>query len=91
MKVAFWGTNVGLAMMVAMSLFPGGVLQLSDVIEHGYRHARGLAYAGSATARLLEWLRLPGDIVLIVFGAVPLAIASIKGRLAVRERFTALA
>ena len=31
-KVAFWGTNGGLAMMVFMSLFPGGVLQLWDVV-----------------------------------------------------------
>lgn len=85
-KVAFWGTNAGLAMMVTMSLFPGGVLQLWDVIEHGYWHARSLAYTGSETARLLEWLRLPGDIVFIVFGAIPLAIASTKGWLAVRAQ-----
>ncbi|MEO8305418.1 MAG: cbb3-type cytochrome c oxidase subunit I [Betaproteobacteria bacterium] len=80
-RVAFWGTNVGLAMMVAMSLFPGGVLQVWDVVQHGYWHARSLDYIGSERSRLLEWLRLPGDLVFIVFGAVPLVIASIKGYL----------
>ena len=83
-KVGFWGTNVGLFMMVAMNLFPGGVLQVWDVVQHGYWHARSLAYTGSATARLIEWLRLPGDLVFIIFGAVPLAIAAIKGYIGVR-------
>ncbi|MDD5250701.1 MAG: cbb3-type cytochrome c oxidase subunit I [Rhodocyclaceae bacterium] len=82
--VAFWGTNIGLAMMVAMSLFPAGVLQVWDVVQHGYWHARSLDYTGSDRSRLIEWLRLPGDLVFIVFGAVPLAIASIKGYLGVR-------
>jgi nitric oxide reductase subunit B len=83
-RVAFWGTNIGLAMMVTMSLFPGGVLQVWDVVQHGYWHARGLDYIGSERSRLIEWLRLPGDLVFIIFGAVPLVIASIKGYLGVR-------
>lgn len=83
-RVAFWGTNVGLAMMVGMSLFPGGVLQVWDVIQHGYWHARSLDYIGSERSHLIEWLRVPGDLVFIIFGAVPLVIASIKGYLGVR-------
>lgn len=83
-KVAFWGTNVGLAMMVGMSLFPGGVLQVWDVVEHGYWHARSLEYIGSERSHLIEWLRLPGDAIFILFGAVPLVIASIKGYIGVR-------
>ncbi len=78
-KVAFWGTNVGLAMMIVMSLFPAGVLQIHDVLENGYWHARSLEYIGSPRAIVLEWLRLPGDLVFIVFGSVPLAIAAVKG------------
>jgi nitric oxide reductase subunit B len=83
-KVAFWGTNGGLAMMVLMSLFPGGVLQVWDVVEHGYWHARSLEHIGSPRSLLFEWLRLPGDLVFIVFGAVPLLIAAVKGYLGVR-------
>jgi nitric oxide reductase subunit B len=30
---------------------------------------------------LIEWLRLPGDLVFILLGALPLLIASIKGYL----------
>jgi nitric oxide reductase subunit B len=83
-KVAFWGTNIGLALMVTMSLYPGGVLQLWDVFQHGYWHARSLEYIGSDRSHLIEWLRLPGDVIFILFGAVPLVIASIKGYLGVR-------
>ncbi len=83
-KVAFWGTNVGLAMMVALSLFPSGVLQVWDVVQHGYWHARSLDYTESERSRLIEWLRMPGDLVFILLGAVPLVIASIKGYLGVR-------
>src|ERR1019366_7736239 len=35
-RVAFWGLNGGLLMMVVMSLFPAGVLQFVDVLENGY-------------------------------------------------------
>lgn len=77
-KVAFWGTNVGLAMMVAFSLFPGGVLQVWDVLQNGYWHARSLDFIGSERAHFIEWMRMPGDVVFIVFGAVPLVIASLK-------------
>jgi nitric oxide reductase subunit B len=83
-KVAFWGSNLGLAMMVTMSLLPSGLLQVWDVLQHGYWHARSLDYIGSDRSRLIEWLRLPGDLVFIVFGAVPLLIATIKGYLGVR-------
>ncbi|MEO8935188.1 MAG: cbb3-type cytochrome c oxidase subunit I [Burkholderiaceae bacterium] len=88
-RVAFFGTNVGLALMVVLSLFPSGVLQVWDVAQHGYWHARSLDYIGSDRSHLLEWMRLPGDLVFIVFGALPLAIASIKGYLGVRAAVSA--
>lgn len=74
-RCGFLGLNIGLAMMIVLSLFPGGVLQLYDVVEHGYWHARSLAYSSGALPRLIEWLRLPGDLVFIVLGALPILIA----------------
>jgi hypothetical protein len=35
-------------------------------------------------SRLIEWLRLPGDLVFIIFGTMPLVIASIKCYVGVR-------
>lgn len=78
-RVGYWGLNAGLAMMVALSLFPAGVLQLVDVLENGYWHARSLAYTGGRLARILEWSRFPGDVVFIVAGAIPIAIAAVLG------------
>ena len=76
-RVSFWGLNIGLALMVVCSLFPEGIFQLSDVINNGYWHARGADYFTIHTVRLLEWMRLPGDAVFIVFGVVPLVIAAV--------------
>lgn len=76
-RIGFWGLNGGLMMMVVMSLFPAGALQLVDVLENGYWHARSLAYTGSDLARLLEWSRMPGDLVFIIFGVAPIAIAAV--------------
>jgi len=77
-RIGFWGTNIGLAMMVVLSLFPSGVFQVWDVVQHGYWHGRSLAYTGTPFARQLEWMRLPGDLVFIGFGAIPLTIAACK-------------
>jgi nitric oxide reductase subunit B len=74
-RCGFFGLNIGLAMMIVLSLFPAGVLQLHDVVEHGYWHARSLAFTASAWPRLIEWLRLPGDLVFIVLGAFPILLA----------------
>ena len=76
-KVSFWGLNIGLALMVLTNLFPGGVFQLWDVMEHGYWHARSAAYMSQDYVRLLEWFRMPADLIFIVFGALPAAIAAL--------------
>jgi nitric oxide reductase subunit B len=80
-RCGFWGLNVGLAMMVVFSLFPAGILQVHDVLEHGYWHARSLAYTAGTLPRLFEWLRLPGDLVFIMFGSLPILIATGRGYL----------
>ncbi|MDB5824721.1 MAG: nitric oxide reductase large subunit [Herminiimonas sp.] len=83
-RVAFWGTNGGLALMVALSLFSGGVLQIWDVLDNGYWHARSLDFTASGRSRLIEWMRMPGDVVFILFGAGPLLVAALKGYAGVR-------
>ncbi len=73
---AFWGLNIGLAMMVVANLFPGGVLQLLDVLQHGYWHARSPAFLQTRLVRVIEWLRLPGDAIFIGAGVVPMVLAT---------------
>jgi len=76
-RVSFWGLNLGLALMVLLNLFPGGIMQLRDVLEHGYWHARSLEFIGQPLMRTLEWLRLPGDLVFIFAGVVPAVLAAV--------------
>jgi len=73
---SFWGLNLGLALMVATNLFPGGVLQLADALNNGYWHARGPEFLSGRIVRVIEWCRLPGDLVFILFGVLPLVYAA---------------
>ncbi len=71
-KVSFWSLNLGLAWMVFVSLFPLGILQLYESVNHGYYEARTLAFLTNPTNQMLEWLRLPGDALFIIGGVLPL-------------------
>lgn len=78
MKLSFWSLNGGLAWMVSVNLFPIGVLQLHDALVNGYWHARSPEFFARADVRVLEWLRLPGDIVFIAGGIVPLVYLAVR-------------
>jgi nitric oxide reductase subunit B len=84
-RVSFWGLNIGLILMVITNLFPGGVLQLADVLRNGYWHARGPQFLGTKSMQLIEWLRLPGDLVFIALGVLPACIAAISTYLLLRQ------
>jgi nitric oxide reductase subunit B len=75
-RVSFWGLNLGLALMVVTNLFPGGVLQFLDVLNNGYWHARGPAFLSEQTMRVIEWIRMPGDLVFGGLGVIPLLMAA---------------
>jgi nitric oxide reductase subunit B len=77
-RCGFWGLNVGLALMVVTDLFPGGVLQLIDVFQNGYWHARRLTFLTSGTFHTLEWIRVGADTIFLVFGAAPILIAAVR-------------
>ncbi len=74
-RVGFWGLNAGLALMMAVDLFPAGVLQLWDVLQNGYWHARRLTFLMSGPFHTLEWVRVAADGVFLVIGVVPLVLA----------------
>src|SRR5262249_39122030 len=71
-RASFWSLNLGLAWMVFATLFPLGLLQLHESVSHGYWEARSLQYLTNPTNALLEWLRLPGDLLFIAGGVLPL-------------------
>ncbi len=84
-RFSFWGMNIGLALMVITNLFPEGILQIWDVLENGYWHARSLEFIGSDRIRALEWVSMPSHLILIVVGVVPMVIASGLTYLKVRK------
>ena len=78
-RISFWSLNLGLAWMVFATLFPLGILQLYHSITVSYYDARTLNYIGNRTNAVLEWLRMPGDIVFIVGGILPIVYLSVLG------------
>jgi len=77
-RVGFWGANVGLALMIILDLFPGGVIQLWDSIANGYWHARRLTYLMGGTYHKLEWLRMVGDVLFLFAGALPITLGALR-------------
>jgi len=61
--IAFWGLNIGLGLMVLLSLLPIGLLQTWASIDTGLWYARSAEFLGSPTLVFLKWMRVPGDIV----------------------------
>jgi nitric oxide reductase subunit B len=78
-QISFWSLNLGLAWMVFATLFPLGILQLYHSISVSYYDARTLDYIGSHTNSVLEWLRMPGDVVFILGGTLPILYLSALG------------
>jgi nitric oxide reductase subunit B len=70
-KISFWSLNIGLAWMVFATLLPLGVMQLWTSVNTGYFEARTLGYITEPGNVILEWLRMPGDVVFIVGGILP--------------------
>ena len=69
MKFGFWALNIGLALMVLISLLPIGLIQSWASITHGLWFARSEEFMQQPLLQNLRWARLVGDTILIV-GAV---------------------
>ncbi len=69
---SFWLLNIGLTLMVFISVTPVGVLQLQEAVQADYAAARSLAFYEQSVVSLLNKLRMPGD-ALIILGAALLA------------------
>lgn len=66
LSFSFWSINIGLALMVLISLLPVGLLQTWASVEHGLWYARSAEFLQSDTMNVLRWLRIVGDTVFAV-------------------------
>jgi nitric oxide reductase subunit B len=72
LSFGFWALNLGLVLMVALSLLPIGLGQAVASIEHGMWYARSAEFLQTPPMQTLRWLRTIGD---VVFSLGILAIA----------------
>lgn len=72
-KFAFWSINIGLMLMLLLSLLPMGFLQTVASVNHGMWYARSAKFMQQPTMNTLRWMRLFGDTIFAI-GTVALAI-----------------
>jgi len=74
LKVSFYGLNVGLAIMFLTSLFPVGLMQVIKSYSEGLWAAKSAEFFNQGAVKVLGNIRLIPDLIIIVLGAIPLAI-----------------
>jgi nitric oxide reductase subunit B len=60
---AFWSFNIGLAMMVFLSLLPAGIYQAWHSLTTGLWYARSPEIIHGTVMETLVWMRVPGDVI----------------------------
>jgi len=59
--LSFWAINIGLALMVLMSMLPIGLMQTWASVEYGTWYARSAEFLHSGHMNELRWMRMIGD------------------------------
>ncbi|CAL2084938.1 Nitric oxide reductase large subunit [Tenacibaculum dicentrarchi] len=63
---SFWLLNIGLILMIVLSMLPVGIIQAYTSITKGYSFARDAELLYSPTVQTLKWMRMIGDTVFSV-------------------------
>lgn len=71
-KIAFWSLNIGLLLMVLISVLPVGLAQTVASVKYGLWYARSAEFLGTPAMETLRWMRVVGDTIFTV-GALYLA------------------
>ncbi|WP_034295814.1 nitric-oxide reductase large subunit [Herbaspirillum sp. RV1423] len=77
LKPMFWLLNIGLGMMVFISLLPAGIYQAWASITKGMWFARSPEVIHSHIMETFVWMRVPGDVV-FTCGALLLALFALR-------------
>lgn len=71
-RFAFWAINIGLMLMLLLSLLPVGLAQTWVSVKYGTWYARSADFMQQPVIQTLRWLRVIGDTV-FALGALALA------------------
>jgi nitric oxide reductase subunit B len=66
LAIAFWCLNIGLALMIGLSLLPIGLAQAAASVDKGLWYARSAEFLQQPWMQTLRWLRLIGDSIFLV-------------------------
>jgi len=66
MRFAFWSINIGLMLMLVLSLLPMGVLQAIASVNEGIWYARSVEFMQQPLMDTIKWLRIIGDTIFAV-------------------------
>jgi nitric oxide reductase subunit B len=85
-RFAFWAINIGLALMVLISVLPVGLAQTWVSVRTGMWYARSAEFLQDPTIAFFRWLRVIGDTI-FALGALALAwfIFGLKGGWSIKK------
>jgi nitric oxide reductase subunit B len=63
---SFWAMNIGLSLMVGISLLPIGLMQAYASVETGLWYARSAEFLQQPLIENLRWLRVVGDTIFLI-------------------------
>ena len=66
LKIAFWSINIGLMLMVLLSVLPVGILQTLASVKYGMWYARSADFMQQPYMQTLRWMRVFGDTIFAV-------------------------
>jgi nitric oxide reductase subunit B len=61
LSISFWAINIGLVLMVLLSVLPVGLAQTWASVEYGLWYARSADFLQNDTLQTVRWLRVIGD------------------------------
>ena len=65
-KFSFWSLNIGLILMVLLSVLPVGLAQTIASVDEGMWYARSAEFNNQDYIRTFKWLRFIGDTIFAV-------------------------
>ncbi len=85
-KFAFWALNIGLLLMVLLSVLPVGLAQTVASVKHGLWYARSAEFLQTPLLETMRWMRVFGDTIFAV-GALYLVwfIFGLKGGWSIKK------